>query len=267
MKKGVGLNGRDGVVVGAVTIVASVLLKFFVLDACRIASPSMEPSLLPGDYVFFSKVSFSVPPLLKRTLFLAAGIPVVPASMTDVPRRGDIVVFDAPIGPSGNRDQHGSLYVKRCVGLPGDTVSIRRGVLRVNRTVLISEADPSDGCDFGPYVVPSKGSRITLDRNSVALWLPVVEGEGHHVADLHEGDFSIDDVPATAYVAQRDYLFVLGDNLGDSSDSRSWGPLPLERVLGKAIVTYWSRDPDVDGRGFFDRLTRTRWDRVGMLTH
>ncbi len=267
MKKGVPLTGRDGVAIAIVTIAASIVLKLFVLDACRIASPSMVPSLLPGDYVFFSRVSFSLPPFLRRVILLTAGIPAVSSSVNALPRRGDIVVFEAPDPGPGVDQRHGTLYVKRCIGLPGDTVEIRRGILRVGATELGRIGDGRSGQDFGPCVVPSRGSRIAIDQKSAAWWRPLVEGEGHRVSVSPGGRYRIDGIPASEYVARSDYLFVLGDNVENSSDSRSWGPLALDRVRGQAVLTFWSRDPGSDRRGFFDRLGHTRWDRVGMLIH
>ncbi|MGA9119451.1 MAG: S26 family signal peptidase, partial [Bacteroidota bacterium] len=62
---------------------------------------------------------------------------------------------------------------------------------------------------------------------------------------------------------ERDYLFVVGDNLNDSFDSRTWGPLDANRVVGKAVLLYWSQDPSDARNGFWQRLLHPRWSRIG----
>ncbi len=258
--------GRDGVTIAVATLLAGVLVKVFAVDACRVASPSMEPSLLPGDYLFFCKLPYSIPPLVARLALLSVGIPPVSSRSFDLPQRGDILVFDAPSCARGAKEPPGILFVKRCIGLPGDTVSVLNGVLRVN-SQRVGMAGTGQIRDAGPCVVPWRGERISLDRKSLPWWRPVVESEGHCVALEPDGRFTIDGHQASTYTITENYLFVIGDNFGNSSDSRDWGPLSLDHVRGKALVTYWSRDPRADRSGFFARLDHTRWDRVGLLVH
>jgi len=259
------LGVRDGAAIVVATVAAGIALKLFVLDACRIASPSMEPSLLPGDFVFFNKLPYSIPPTVARLALFTAGISPLSSSIARLPRRGQIVVFSPPDEAFDVRDHRGELFVKRCIGLPGDTIAIQAGILKINGTAFGHGGASRAAADFGPYVVPRVGTQILLSRQALSFWRPIVEDEGHQVLECAGGGFTIDGIPTTSYRVQRDYVFVLGDNAGNSSDSRTWGPLALERVRGIVVLTYWSRDPGTDRAGFLSRLGHTRWDRLGMM--
>lgn len=148
----------------AVAILLAVVIRLFILAPFYIPSGSMEPTLRIGDRIIVSKISY----LFKE------------------PQRGDVVVFRYPLDPS--RD-----FVKRLVGLPGETVSLRNGRLYINGQLVPEDYLPRDMkfADFGPVRVPTG------------------------------------------------YYFVLGDNRNNSDDSRVWGPLPRQNIIGKAVLVYW----------------------------
>ena len=202
-----GRRGREAAQVLLASLCAGVLLKTFVVDACRVQSASMEGTLLPGDYVIVTKLGYAGLPLSR---LLGAALPAPPAAF---PRVGDVLVFHPPDPGAGQ----GALYVKRCVAGPGDTVLIDHGALFLNgRRLRVQGETAADGDEqFGPVAVP------------------------------------------------RDHYFMMGDNRRNSIDSRHWGPVAAESIVGRAALVYWSLDPG--RRGFWDRLASVRPDRIGRL--
>ncbi|HTY58066.1 MAG TPA: signal peptidase I, partial [Bacteroidota bacterium] len=97
------------------------------------------------------------------------------------------------------------------------------------------------------------GEVIGLREREAPRWEPLVSRDGHACARTPGGLILIDGTPRTEYRVEQDYFFVLGDNRDESLDSRSWGFVPLESIVGRAIVVYWSVDPD----------SGIRWGRVG----
>jgi signal peptidase I len=147
-------------------------------------------------------------------------------------RRGDILVFRFPEDPRRS-------FVKRVVALPGETVSIADKRVHVDGRELIE-----------PYAFHSDDNTWSNDPST---------SEEHRRRD----QLSPTRVPDGAY-------FLLGDNRDDSSDSRSWGPVPGGHILGRALLVYWSAPPPPSGGGTgvlapLVALRRTRWDRVFAL--
>ena len=171
----------------AVAIALALFFRQFVLQAFRIPSQSMESTLLVGDFLFVNKFLYG------------AQLPFSETRLPDVrpPRRGDIIVFKPP---QENRD-----FIKRCVGVAGDTIEVRNKDLYVNGKLQVE-----------PYVQH-------LDRH--------VQGPGSTNRDFFG-----------PYVVPPGHLFMMGDNRDNSADSRFWGPEPISRVKGKAMFIYFSVD-------------------------
>jgi signal peptidase I len=213
-----------------VSLALFVVIRAFGVEAYKSASGSMEHTLFEGDFLLINKLVYG------------AGIPGSGRKLPALhpPRRGDVIVFTYPVDPRLN-------YVKRIVGIPGDTLAMRNAVLirdgkavnedYVQRTP--GEADEPDD-DFRwqkAYLVGSAAmSNYSPSRNN---WGPLV-------------------------VPPHDY-FVLGDNRDNSSDSRYWGFVADSLVRGQPIVVYYSYAPDTGDR--LDWLTRLRWKRFGEIIH
>lgn len=195
-----------------IAILLALFIRTFVVQAFKIPSGSMLPTLLIGDHLLVNKFIYGI-----RVPF--SGKVLIPISD---PGKGDVVVFRFPKDRSID-------YIKRVVGVPGDTIEIKDKKVFINNvaiedphahvsspTVLGSNASPRD--NFGPVLVPE------------------------------------------------DRIFVMGDNRDNSYDSRFWGFVDQKDILGKAFILYWSWDID---KGLFsiDRFTSIRWGRLANIIH
>lgn len=185
----------------------------FALQAFQIPSPSMQNTLMVGDYLLVDKVHFAQEGSWSR---------IVPYSPI---HRGDIVVFRYPVHP----EQH---FVKRVIGVPGDRIRLRDKLLYVNgklmneHYVIHGDAGVNDYRDNFPDSQHS-------DFATTAKWI-------HQLHQLvSNGELY---VPPDSY-------FVMGDNRDNSEDSRYWGFVPRENIIGRPLLIYWSlRDVDqIDG--------------------
>lgn len=229
------------------TVVIAVFVITFIVQAFQIPSESMEDTLLIGDYLLVDKVHYGFGGMWRQ---------VEPYSPV---RHGDIIVFRYPVNPS----QH---FVKRVIGLPGDRIRMRNKQVFVNGQALRE-----------PYVVYKDKSPETYRDNFPNVENPNVNVDGRWWVKLramaHNGEIT---VPPNSY-------FVLGDNRDQSLDSRYWGFVPRENVIGRPLVIYWSmRHPErmepiaTEGTAVSDRLIRftyiiahlfqeTRWHRTFRL--
>jgi len=239
------------------TILLAVLLKMFVLDAIHIPSPSMQSTLMVGDYVFVNKLIYGAH--ISDLPFVKAGTFSFHFPKIRDVRCGDVVVFELPdVNKEGSSSQ--SVYfVKRCIAVSGDEIMMQNGVVSVNGIPmpLPEHATPpvSQKDNIGPIVVPRKGDVVHLTSTNYRHWAQVIEREGHTIALSTSGDVTIDGVPSSIYTIQKNYIFVLGDNRDHSYDSRYWGFLPEENLVGEAMMIYWSTDPSFG----------VRWNRIGTF--
>lgn len=165
------------------------VVRSFVIEAYEIPSESMQPELRPGDFIAVSKSAYGV----RLPIF---GINLIP---TGEPQRGDVIVFRYPPHPS-------TVFIKRVIGIPGDTLRYEHGKLYLNEQ-LVEVSAIKDG------------------------WIETIDGRHH---PLSMGDGLSAGTRWTATVAPGQY-FVLGDNRDQSKDSRFWGTVPEANLLGKAV--------------------------------
>lgn len=202
------------------------VLRSFLYEPFRIPSGSLEPTLLTGDFILVNKFDYGV------------RLPVIHKKIMNVgePKRGDIMVFRWPPNPSID-------FIKRVIGLPGDRISYVNKVLTVNGEV-----------------VPQTDLKITTAQDeSGDKWQATEKEEDllgvkHHIfIDPRKSDKEYKDivVPAGMY-------FVMGDNRDDSADSRYWGFVPEENIVGKAVLVWMSWDSP---------NTKPRFNRIGTVIH
>jgi signal peptidase I len=268
------------------TVIIAFLLKTFVIEAFRIPSGSMENTLLVGDFLLVNKLAYGLKtpryvPLTKLA------IPSFSFPRFGSVRRGDVIVFEYPVKHSGVDSDDPVYYIKRCVGVPGDTVFIRSGQVVVDSREVIPpshakssafagpahrenglsprESVSSAGGDFGPTIVPKRGDVIVLTPATGPQWADFIARERHQVQIDLSGNTLIDGVVASRYTVEGNYYFVLGDNRGNSLDSRYWGFVPEENIVGEALMVYWSWDPENPAGEMIERAGKIRWSRIGTL--
>ena len=186
------------------TVIIALFVITFVIQAFQIPSESMENTLLIGDYLLVDKVGYSPQGSWPTVL------PYAPV------KRGEIIVFKWPLKP----EQH---FVKRVIGLPGDRIRIVSGVVYVNGKEVTE-----------PYVVHKAAKAILRYRDN----FPTGQANSHMTAEWY-AEMSKLTRNGELLVPQENY-FVLGDNRDESLDSRYWGLVPRESVVGKPLVIYFS---------------------------
>jgi len=269
---------------------AALLIKTFLIETSRVPTGSMEKTILVGDFLFVNKFIYgSTSP---RTIpFTNIALPYFQLPAIREPRRGDIVVFEYP----GDRDElkpaEINNYVKRCIGIPGDTIEIIDKVVFVNgkeawipphiqylNPYVTPKGVPNPrifpkGANFnednyGPIVVPKKGDVIPLSVENVEQWRTIIDREfGRRVVTVEGNQVFIDGKPVNSYTIKKDYYFMMGDNRDDSADSRFWGFVPRDKIIGQAFLIYWSWDPSIPFSDFFRLLGSVRLNRIAKLVH
>jgi signal peptidase I len=267
-----------------ITLLIALLLKVFVVEAFRIPSASMENTLLVGDFLIVNKIAYTLR-TPRYVPFTNIPLPSITIPVLRDVRRGDIVVFEFPYQRSEQQrlEEGGEImnFIKRCVGLPGDTVEVRRDEVFVNGKLLSlpkSAKDKSEpwfpardldiGSNFirdhyGPLLVPQKGTVIELNQTTIRRWRRLLLQEGHvvHVDEL--GRVTLNGEPTDSYTVQEDYYFMLGDNRNNSLDSRYWGFVPKRNIIGEALFVYWSWHSEPSSTS--EKIESIRWGRIGTI--
>lgn len=268
-----------------ITLLLALLIKTFVIEAFRIPSGSMEETLLVGDFLLVNKFTYGIRtprhlPLTKIEI-LSFTIPF----FKDI-RHGDVVVFEFPHLDAEYARQNGAHYIKRCIGLPADTVVMLGNEVFINgarlslprhakqngsvshwqrtQRLFPGGSSYSDG-RYGPIIVPKMGDTISLDSQTIYQWRWLIAQEGHTITFDEEKKILLDGQRTDSYVIQQNYYFMLGDNRDNSLDSRYWGFVPESNVIGEALVIYWSWNPEISVGSIGEKLASVRWDRIGTI--
>jgi signal peptidase I len=252
---------------GAALIVAAVLKVFFV-EMYAIPSPSMENTLRVGDCIVVSKIAFSFG-LPAKLPFTQIENPLYARWNYNAVDRGDIIVFDFP-GEAERTFRQPQHYIKRVVGLPGDKIQVKRGLVYVNRdkqdfpnesaSTIPQKALKNNGQKFvGPLTIPKAGMTITLTKKNLPLWETLLIHEGN-IVETVDGEVHVNGKAVKKYTVKENYFYVMGDNRLDSYDSRYWGFVPEKNIIGRPLFTYWSY-----GAEETSGPEHARWDRIGKM--
>jgi signal peptidase I len=250
-------------------LVAVIILNSFVLASFQVPTGSMEKTVLAGDFLFVNKFIYggTTPPTVPLIGILFGKeieIPYVRTPGFSDVEKGDVIVFIFPGYRDDAKAQEFQYYLKRCVAVSGDTIRIADKKLTINGQPFpkydgiqfYNDLMPAEYADpkifpagkpwnkdhYGPLVVPGEGDVLTLSIDNIAEWATFIRREGHTL-ELRGEQILIDGKAATSYTVERDYVFGMGDNRDDSLDSRFWGFIPEEYVVGTPIMVYWSMDP------------------------
>lgn len=224
-------------------VVFALVLRGFVLEAFKIPTGSMIPTLLVGDHLFVNKFIYGI------------RIPFTETFLThfEEPAKGEVVVFKFPRAeareylakqPASRREciDTASLtdekdFIKRIVGVAGDTVELRDNQLIINgdpveRTFVSKDVT-------GNFLYPHQISEVE-------------ELNGHKYTIQYSGA----DENFGPIEVEEGHVFVMGDNRDNSSDGRCWGQVPVDNIKGRAMIIWWSIGPE-----------SIRWDRIGQVIH
>jgi len=231
-----------------VALIAAMILRAFVVQAFRIPTGSMKDTLLVGDFLLVNKFIYGVrtPDTIP---FIEAKIPGpfrLPAFKK--PKNGDVVVFKYPPHPSPDDEIFD--YIKRCIAVGGQTIEVRNGDVFIDgkpegkKTDLGSKYDPGDGRHVKYTKITTPFGKEYVIRHYVDRY---AQTENFGPVTVPEGNY-----------------FMMGDNRDNSADSRVWGFLPEENVVGEALVIYFSWHKT---GAIWNLLENVRWSRVADLIH
>lgn len=225
-----------------IALLAAMLLRAFVVQAFRIPTGSMKDTLLVGDFLLVNKFIYGVR-TPDRIPLVDAEIPFMRLPAFKAPHNGDVVVFKYPENEKLD-------YIKRCIAVGGQTIEVRNG------DVFVDGKPEGEKTDLGKRYDPEEGKYIEYTRikNSYGKTYTIRQYVDSNGVQENYGPVT---VPEGHY-------FMMGDNRDNSSDSRVWGFLPQENVVGEALIIYFSWDR---AGPFWNLIDRVRWSRIANLIH
>ena len=237
-----------------ITLIMAIFGMTFIVQAVTVPTGSMQNTILVGDYL-----------LVNKFIYAPGGNPVPLLPQREV-QRGDIIVFKYPGFPDNiakTEDEGGIPYqmnfVKRVIGLPGDKVEFRDNNVYINDQILPEH-------------------RVIGDARSDVAALKTKEFEERQPEDSYSVYYSEDEIRESSsdrrvkfagagnpVIVPENNFFVMGDSRNRSLDSRYWGFVPRNLVIGRAMIVYWSCDRAASNGSLFGCLTNPRLDRIGKM--
>jgi len=276
-----------------VAFIAAIILRIFLVQAFRIPTGSMKDTLMVGDFLLVNKFIYGVR-TPDRIPLVDIKLPFFRLPAFKDPERGNIIVFKYPLDESLD-------YIKRCIAEPGQTIEVRNGEVFVDNKPegtltkirnRVYDRDPHRHFDYyqvktewgdeyvtrqlsdltvpmdnyGPVRVPRKGDVIQFPLKNEDEWAAYENLVRHEKHDFTRrrgsNEVFIDGQAVTSYTVEDNYYFMMGDNRDNSSDSRDWGFLPYENIVGEALIIYFSWDSFPD---LFNIFKKIRWNRIGCI--
>lgn len=333
-------------------VIAATLIRTFFIEAYTIPTSSMEKSLLVGDFLFVSKVSYGarIPntplsfPFAHHTLPFTDDtksylewikLPYYRLPGMSKIKNNDVVVFNYPMEDFRPVDKQEN-YIKRCVGIPGDSLQVKEGTLFINNQLAdkpdkmqfryhvvtdgtpfnsksIAELNITEGGpletpgefamlltrenaekikefanvksvepyienpkladtitmfphhknfpwnvdNYGPIWIPKEGATVSITPENIALYARIIEVYEHNKLEVKDSVIYINGQVANSYTFKMDYYFMMGDNRHNSADSRFWGFVPIDHIVGKGVFVWLSLDANES-----NIFKKVRWGRM-----
>jgi signal peptidase I len=271
-----------------ISIILATGMRVLLLCSFKVPSYSMHPAIEPGDFIMVNK---QIPgPRVYRDinkLMVDGQIATKRFKGIRAIKRNDIIVFNFPYSNPEKIEMNIELnYVKRCVAIPGDTFYIENGFYKIknaptellgclpHQEQLSEKPDREFGSgaaslfpydtihyrwtmkNFGPFYIPKKGDNITIDTVNFSLYHKLIAYEANKLVTKCEGAVFIGDSIINRYTFQMNYYFMAGDYLFNSVDSRYWGLVPEDHIIGKAFIIWKAQDMETG---------KIKWGRIVKL--
>jgi signal peptidase I len=267
---------------------AAMIIKIFFLESSRIPTGSMEKTILVGDFLLVNKMIYGIS-TPRNIPFTNIRLPYYIFPAFREPQAYDIIVFEYPGDKDELEPKEVLNYVKRCVGIPGDTIEIIDKVVFINgkefkippyiqynnypplpkgfaEPRIFPNGAKWNKDNYGPLYIPKRGDTLHLNLENIEQWRTIIDREhGKRVVKVSNGKIYIDEVQTDKYVFKEDYYFMLGDNRDDSLDSRYWGFVPRSKIIGRVEIIYWSWDPSIPFSNLFKLLSSVRIERLAKV--
>jgi signal peptidase I len=244
-----------------VTLIMAIFGMTFIVQAVTVPTGSMQNTILVGDYLLVNKFIFSPG---------GGSLPLLPQREI---QRGDIIVFKYPgnrVHPENDRRRNPPIipyqinYVKRVIGLPGETVEFRNNQVFINGELLPEHRIIGDADDEQSALT----TREFEDRKPEDKWDVYYSEDTTKFAQSGRPlarpgyEFGVAGKPM---VVPENSFFVMGDSRDNSEDSRYWGFVPRELIIGRAMFVYWSCDRGASNGSLFGCVSHPRLDRIGKF--
>lgn len=256
-----------------ISLAIALMLRVFAVDFYSIPSDSMRPALEPGDFIMVNKLCYGAR-MYRNFDFLEDGTEPQTYRVKGYSNveHNDVIVFNYPYLKKRDsiKMNLSVFYVKRCIALPGDTLKAVNGYYEVNGKQgfgniegqkTLSSLEGFEGIyrytisptnkayqwdvkDFGPILIPAKGSSIEITADILGLYMRQIVYETKGVIRIDEGQVYLNDQLLTRYTFTRNWYFMAGDNVLNSQDSRYIGFVPEEFLVGKVARILTAKDKE-----------------------
>ncbi|NLT50645.1 MAG: signal peptidase I [Ignavibacteria bacterium] len=210
-------------------IVAILFIKTYLFNVYRVFNSSMEPTLKDGDIILINKTLFEIK------------FPISPFNGYKKIKNGDVIIFKLPKHVIGKDPDQSWNIIKRCIGRPGDSIEINGENVFVNKklfqiTSVETDISIKNDSSYSLYI-PEKGDTIYLNSDLNQKYNDLILDEGHKIRKDSSKIF-IDGVETGKYIVKNNYYFMMGDNRNNSFDSRNYGFVPEQNLIGTLITSF-----------------------------